>query len=71
MIPLCQTLCYPPRDSKTNNDLNGIDYSGREWVKYKEKPPDSDWSSVLECVSCYSLEFSVLLCFNELSLLWG
>lgn len=47
-----------------------INYSGREWIKYKEKPLESDWSYFLECVSSYSLEFSVFLCFNELSFPW-
>lgn len=47
-----------------------LNYNGREWAKCKEKPPGSDWSYTLECVSSYSLEFSVLLCFHDLSLLW-
>lgn len=45
----------------------GINYSGREWVKCKEEPPEGDWNYNLECVS---LEFSVLLCFNELAFPW-
>lgn len=47
----------------------GINYSGKEWIKCKEKPHESDWRYILECVSLYCLEFSGL-CFNELSLPW-
>lgn len=45
----------------------GINYSGKERITRKEKPPDCDWRYILECVSSYCVEFSGL-CFNELSL---
>lgn len=64
-----------PRDSRIDRDIT----KQVEWARItvagsglnvRKKPPESDWSYILGCVSCHSLEFSVLLCFDHLSLLW-